>query len=81
MQGAANCIRLVALLVMASCTTACTNVAISGAQAVYNHKSLENSVNDQLIALKANHAINHPKFKGTNISIAVLNREVLLWVR
>ena len=79
MQGAGFIlIRVLVLFVMAFAVAACTNVAISGAQAVYNHKSLENSVNDQVIAFKANHVINHPRFEGTNISIAVLNREVLL---
>lgn len=53
-------------------------MALSGAQAVYNHKSIENSISDTVIAFKANHVINHPRFKETNISIAVLNKEVLL---
>lgn len=78
MQGAANFIRLVMLVVISMYICACTNVAVSGAQAAYNHKSLENSINDHVIAFKANHAFNNPNFKGTNISIAVLNREVLL---
>lgn len=79
MQGAViHIIRFFVLLMLVVTVTACTNMAITGAQAVYNHKALENSVNDQLIAFKANHVINHPRFKGTNISIAVLNNEVLL---
>lgn len=65
-------------LLLCALLAGCTNVAISGAQAVYNHKNIENSVTDTVIALKANHVINHPRFKDTNISIAVLNKEILL---
>lgn len=62
----------------ATLLTGCANVAMSGAQAIYNHKSLQDNINDHYIAFQANHQINRPAFKGTNISIAVLNSEVLL---
>lgn len=56
------------------------NVATTGAQAIYNHHQIQQSVNDQLIAMQANQAI-HVKstdFVNSNVSIAVLNNEVLL---
>ncbi len=68
----------VILLVAVNELTACTNVAVSGAQAVYNHKQLTNNVNDTVLALKATHVLNRPRFKDTNISIATLNSEILL---
>lgn len=71
-------IHIYLILLLCALLASCTNVVISGAQAVYNHKSIENSVNDTVIAFKANHVINHPRFKDTNISIAVINKEVLL---
>lgn len=58
--------------------TGCANVAVTGAQAVYNHKHIEKSVSDQYITLQATHALNRPSYKGTNIDIATLNGEVLL---
>jgi len=79
MQGAAfKLLSLSAVIIVTGCVTACTNVAVSGAQAIYNHKSLTNNVNDTVIALKATHVLNRPRFKDTNISIAALNSEVLL---
>ncbi len=71
-------IHITLALLLCAALVSCTNMAISGAQAVYNHKSIENSVTDTVISLKATHVINHPRFKDTNISIAVLNKEILL---
>jgi osmotically-inducible protein OsmY len=79
MQGALlQNFKLVTVLVIVSLLTSCANVAVSGAQAVYNHKNLQNSINDQYIGLQANHILNHPRFKDTNISVATLNADVLL---
>lgn len=57
----------------------CVSTAVSGAQAIYNRQSIQKSINDQYITLQANKAIFAEKsLKGTNISIATLNGEVLL---
>jgi len=70
--------RVAILTLAASLATACTNVAMTGAQAVYNHKHIEKSVSDQYITMQATHVLNRPSYKGTNIDIATLNGEVLL---
>ena len=58
----------------------CANMAVTGAQAVYNHHSLQKSFKDQYITLQAYNTINleDKRFKDTNIAIATLNGEVLL---
>ena len=69
---------MVGILGVMSSMTACTNVAVSGAQAIYNHKSLQDNINDTVMALRATHVLNHPQFDDAKISIATLNSEVLL---
>lgn len=58
----------------------CTTVATSGASALYNHNSIEKSMNDQYITFRCYHAIdiesNH--FKNANINVATFNHTVLL---
>jgi osmotically-inducible protein OsmY len=79
MQGAmAKNITLIMLLMATTSLTACANVAVSGAQVVYNHKSWEKNINDQYIGMQATHILNHPRFKDTNISVAALNSDVLI---
>ena len=58
----------------------CADVAVSGAQAVYNRQSIQNSINDQYITMQAFKAlnINDHRFKDTNIAIATYNNEVLM---
>jgi osmotically-inducible protein OsmY len=73
-----KCLQWIVVLLVVGLLSACANVAISGAQAVYNHKALEKNLNDHVIALKATHTLNRPRFKDTNISVAVLNADVLL---
>lgn len=60
--------------------TGCMNVASSGAQAVYNHHSLEKSFSDQYITLQAYQKINtkYPAFAHTNITVSTYHGEVLL---
>lgn len=80
MQGAASGIftRIFIIAMMAGMMSACADVAVSGAQAAYNHKSLEKSINDQYITMQAIHQLNRPRFKNTNIDIATLHGEVLM---
>lgn len=79
LQGASSGLRNILVITMlASALTACTNVAMSGAQAAYNHKSLQNNVQDQYITMQAIHVLNRPRFNDANIDIATANREVLL---
>ena len=80
MQGTASGIftRILVVSMMASLMGACADVAVTGAQAAYNHKSLQKSINDHYITMQATHQLNRPRFKTTNIDIATLNGEVLL---
>lgn len=58
----------------------CVNVATTGAQAVYNHHTIQKNMNDQWISMRAYHTLNYKSddFKNANISIATFNNEVLL---
>lgn len=58
--------------------SACTNVAVTGAQAAYNHKQLQSNISDQYISMQAIHALNRPMFSNTNMDIATVNGEVLM---
>lgn len=78
MQRAATLTRIVIVLIMTGTMAACTDVAVSGAQAAYNHKSIEKKINDQYISMQATHQLNRPRFSDTNIDIATLNGEVLM---
>lgn len=80
MQGAASVIvnRIFIIVIITGMMAACADVAVTGAQAAYHHKSLQKSVNDQYISMQATHQLNRPRFSNTNIDIATLNGEVLL---
>lgn len=69
-----------AFLVMTIILSGCADMAITGAQAVYNRHSLQKKFNDQYITMQAFKALNidDDRFKETNISIATFNDEVLL---
>lgn len=58
----------------------CMNVAMTGAQVVYDRHNLQKKLTDQYISLQANRDVNGDKtrFKDTNIAIATFNRIVLL---
>jgi osmotically-inducible protein OsmY len=58
----------------------CSSVAMSGASAVYNHRSIQKNLNDQIITYRAYRAINQEKqlFASANISVATFNNEVLI---
>ncbi|RDI44560.1 BON domain-containing protein [Aquicella lusitana] len=72
-------IRMIFFLIVASFLQGCADVAITGAQAVYNHHSIQKNLNDQYINFQAFNALNKdPRFKSANISVATFNREVLL---
>ncbi len=70
------------LLLIFFCGTliGCMSVATSGAQAIYNHHSIQKSVNDQLITIHAYRSLReHPETtKQSNISIATYDSEVLV---
>jgi len=67
-------------LLLCAVTTGCVNVATTGAQALYNHHSIQKSINDQMTTLHVYQALNdkNDDFKGVNISVATYNSEVLL---
>lgn len=58
----------------------CTDVAVTGAQVVYNRRSLQKNFGDQYITMKAYQGlyIKTDEFQNAHISIATYNREVLL---
>ena len=78
-KGLKNGLFLSFILIVAS-SQGCTDVAISGAQAVYNRQNIQNNFNDQYITMQAFKALNidDHRFKDTNIAIATYNGEVLL---
>lgn len=67
-------------MVMLASLSGCTTVATSGAQAIYNHKSIQKSVHDQYITMRANQAldIDSDHFKNANINVSTFNNVVLL---
>jgi osmotically-inducible protein OsmY len=73
-------IATISMLLMPLFLSACANVAMSGASAVYNRQSLQKSINDQYTTMSAYKALNidDKRFKDANISIATFNGEVLL---
>lgn len=80
MQRATSVIvtRIVFIAIMTGMMAACTDVAVSGAQAAYNHKSIEKKISDQYISMQATHQLNRPRFSNTNVDFATLNGEVLM---
>lgn len=60
--------------------SACADVAVSGAQAVYNHHSIQRNLSDQYITVQAYKKFdkNHALLKDANVSVATFNGEVLL---
>lgn len=74
-------LRNISMAIMVSVALAgCVNVATTGAQAFYNHHSIQKSINDQMTTLHVYQALNDKTgdFKDVNISVATYNREVLL---
>ena len=68
------------LLGIMSVLQGCADVAMSGAQAIYNRHSIQKNVSDQYITMQVYQALNHKtdKFKNANISISTFNKDVLL---
>lgn len=59
----------------------CMNAAMSGAQAAYNHHSIEKSAKDHYTTFQASRAMERTDqrlFKDANLSITTFNGEVLL---
>lgn len=58
----------------------CTNVAMSGAQALYDHHNIANTLNDQYITMKADRSLylDTDKYKNTNVAVASFNGVVLI---
>jgi len=66
------------LLLINGCTG--ISVATTGAQAVYNRHQLQKNLTDQYISMRSNRIIytDTDRYKTCNISVAVLNSDVLL---
>lgn len=68
------------ILALFALTQGCVNVATTGAQAVYNHHSIEKNLRDNYLTMQAYHAlyIDNDEFKNTNIAISTYHEEMLL---
>jgi len=75
-----NVSRLLLLLVCFSLLQSCADIAMTGAQAIYNRHSIQKNLHDQYITLQASKTIdvNRKIFRDTNISVATFHGEVLL---
>ena len=68
------------LFLACSLLTGCADVAMSGAQAVYNRRSIQNNLSDNYAVLQAYRALHKDEstFAGTNINVTVFNNEILI---
>lgn len=72
--------KLILLFCLIGMSQSCVNAAFTGAQAVYSRHSIQNSLSDQYIMMKAERSIyidsNH--FQNTNVSVSSFNGIVLI---
>lgn len=75
-----NLLRLVILVFFMQMLIACTNVAMTGASAVYNRHGIEKNVHDQYLTMQAFKClkVKSDDFKNANIAIATFHDEMLL---
>lgn len=75
-----DCLKGCILLALISLTQGCMNVATTGAQAVYNHHSIEKNLRDNYLTMQAYQTlyIDNDEFKDTNIAISTYHEEMLL---
>lgn len=75
-----NLQRLSLLLLVIPVLTACTNVAMTGASAVYNRHGIEKNVHDQYLTMQAFKSlkVKTDDFKNANITVATFHDEILL---
>lgn len=73
-------IAIISVIMVTVHLTGCFNVASTGAQVVYNRRSIENTWNDQFTTMRIYQALNYKTkdFKDANIAIATYNGDVLL---
>lgn len=73
-------IRYLTICLLILTLTGCLNVATTGAQAVYNHHSLQKTINDQYITMQAyqNLKMKTHDFDSANVSISTYEGDVLL---
>ncbi len=72
-------LRLGVLLLSASLTS-CMNMAVSGAQAVYNHHGIQKNFKDQYTTFQAYRSLERqdPGFNKSNITVTTYNNEVMV---
>ncbi len=72
--------KCISIFFLAITLQSCVNAAFTGAQAVYSRHSIQNSLSDQYIMMKAERSIyidsNH--FQNTNVSVSSFNGIVLI---
>lgn len=75
-----NLIQCMCLFTVISSLASCMDVAVTGAQAVYNRRTIQNSLNDNYITMRSNQVIyvETKRYKDTHVSIATFNNMVLL---
>lgn len=71
--------KVTALLLMGA-LSGCVNVATTGAQAIYNHHSIENNFNDQYLTYQAYQGVTaySVELKGSNVSVTAFNGDILV---
>ena len=71
---------LIFLLLISCSLQACVDVAMTGAQVVYNRQSIQKNLNDHYITMQAYKTLNidSEEFKNANIDITTYNNEILL---
>ncbi len=75
-----TCLFVIAIFCISIQLQGCMNAAVSGAQAVYNRKSWNNTLHAHYVSMRANQAIywDTDKFKDTHIEVNSFNDVVLI---
>lgn len=73
-----NC--LLSIMLTTVLLQGCVDAAVTGAQAAYNHSSIQQNASDQYISTQINHKlyVDNQQFDNTNIDVATFHQEVLL---
>ncbi len=75
-----NMLKFLRLIFLCLSLQACTNAAITGAQAVYNRHNIQTSLKDHYITMKSERSIyiDTDRFKNTHVSVSSYNGVVLI---
>jgi osmotically-inducible protein OsmY len=73
-------LKIIFCLAMISSLPGCTTVITSGAQAAYGHHDIQNSVQDNMLAVHVDREVHWytNKYKESNVAVSVFNNTVVL---